>query len=92
MKLTVAVHLYFQTLFEPTGLALIPSVQINCALSIFLADIVEVSSDTPLEKSSTSITTGYPIMFPRGFVATDSTELDMGTTTGYGAGVGGSAG
>lgn len=72
--LTISVHLHLQTFPEPTGLALVSSSNIYHAVSVFLADVLQTTTDAPLEKSPTAVTALHAIMFPRSLVSADKTQ------------------
>lgn len=72
--LTISVHLHFQTFPEPTGLALVSSCNIYHTVSVFLAYVLQTTTDAPLEESPTAVAALHAIMFPRSLVSADMTQ------------------
>lgn len=69
--LTISVHSNFEAFLQTAGLALVSSGDIYGAGVALLALISKVSSDAPLEKSTTTIACKHAVMLSRGSVATD---------------------
>jgi hypothetical protein len=72
--LTIFVHLNYKTFLETTGLTLISPGYVYDAISIFFTDVVETSSYTPLEKTTTTITAHHPIVLTGSLVTTHVTK------------------
>lgn len=68
LRLTIFFHVDQEAFAEAARLALVAPGDVNDALPVLLADVLQVASDGALEEPAAPVTTRHSVVLPRGLV------------------------